>query len=121
MLCTPSDFFRNPLSSKENAFSLSPSPRRREQCRSAERAYLLEDVQALQAAYALPLSYQPARRRSRGATKCRKSLWARKVLLWEVWNASRSRCSVWCLWCLLGAEIGAIHAEQLIELQNARP
>ncbi len=44
-----------------------------------------------------------------------------EVRLWEVWDASRSRCFVWCLWCLLGAEIGAIHAEGLKELKQARP
>jgi hypothetical protein len=27
----------------------------------------------------------------------------------------------WCLWCLFGAEIGAIYAEQLKELQHATP
>lgn len=27
----------------------------------------------------------------------------------------------WCLWCLFVAEIGAIYAEQLKQLQKARP
>jgi hypothetical protein len=27
----------------------------------------------------------------------------------------------WCLWCLFGSEIGAIHAEELKELKQARP
>ncbi len=44
-----------------------------------------------------------------------------QVPLWEVWYASRSRCFVWCLWCLFRAEIGAIYAEQLKELQKKRP
>jgi hypothetical protein len=79
MACTRSDFFRNPLSSKNTLFLCLPARRRPEQCRSAECAYLLEDVRGLQAAYALPLFYQPARRRSRGATKCRKSLRARSL------------------------------------------
>jgi len=42
-----------------------------------------------------------------------------EVSFWEVWDASRSRC-FWCLWCLLGAEIGAIYAEGLKELKQAR-
>jgi len=31
-----------------------------------------------------------------------------------------SRRLPWCLWCLFGAEIDAIHAEQLKELKQAR-
>jgi hypothetical protein len=33
------------------------------------------------------------------------------IPMWEVWDASRSRCFVWCLWCLFGAEFNAIYAE----------
>ena len=33
---------------------------------------------------------------------------------------SHDEHSAWCLWCLFGLEIGATHAEQLKQLQNAR-
>jgi hypothetical protein len=54
---------------------------------------------------------------ARTALGCRS---ATLIPLWEVWASSRSRCFVWCLWCLFGAEIGAIYAEGLKQLKNAK-